>query len=299
MIDFMRQLETKEIPLPNVFALLLLSLFPLFVGATASAAPYATDWVEGHNSKARLLVGGAPGLSGDIQRYVALEIVMQPGWKTYWRQPGSAGGIPPQLNWQGSVNLKQATLRFPAPTRMLDSTGATIGYKKSVVLPIALEVELPSRPVIVNLKALFGVCREICIPAQAAFKVTLGPGNFLQSPPELVKALRRVPATRNEIVKNKPRLKAVRSDATGASGGNALIFDVQFPGGTAGADLFAESGDHLPLAMSEAVAEPSPEIIRYRIEVTDKEQWRDLAKNGIILTIVSDAAASEVRTPRP
>lgn len=282
----------------NVLVLLFLSLMSLSISTGASAAPYATDWVDGHNSKARLLVGGAPGLGGEIQRYVALEIAMQPGWKTYWRQPGSAGGIPPQLSWQGSVNLKQAKLRFPAPTRMIDSTGATIGYKKSVVLPVAIEPELPSRPVIINLKALFGVCREICIPAQAAFKVTLGPGNFLQSPPELVKALRRVPAVRNEIVKDKPRLQAVRKADAGA-GHNALIFDIRFPGGTAGADLFAETGDHLSLAMSKVVGRPSADTIRYQIEVKDQVLWRDLAKKGMILTVVSDAASSEIRTPRP
>ena len=282
----------------NVLVLLFLSLMSLCVSVGVSAAPYATDWVEGHNSKARLLVGGAPGLGGQIQRYVALEIAMQPGWKTYWRQPGSAGGIPPQLSWQGSVNLKRAKLRFPAPTRMVDSTGATIGYKKTVVLPVAIEPELPSRPVIINLKALFGVCREICIPAQAAFKVTLGPGNFLQSPPELVKALRRVPATRNEIVKDKPRLQAVRKADAGA-GHNALIFDIHFPGGTAGADLFAETGDHLSMAMSKAVGKPSADTIRYRIEVRDEAEWRELAKKGMILTVVSDAAASEIRTPLP
>lgn len=291
--------NVEDAPLPNVISTLLLSLASVWLIASgAVAAPYATDWIEGHNSRARLLVGGAPGVGGAIQRYVALEIALQPGWKTYWRQPGSAGGIPPQLSWQGSVNLKQATLKFPAPTRMIDPTGATIGYKKSVVFPIAIEAELPSRPVVINMKALFGVCREICIPAQAAFKLTLGPGNFLQSPPELVKALRRVPATINELVTHKPRLKSVRK-ADAGSGRNALIFDVQFPGGTAGADLFTETGDQMSMAMSKAVGNPAPDTIRYQVVVKHAEQWRELANKGLIVTIVSDAAASEVRAPRP
>ena len=88
----------------------------------------------------RLLVGGAPRADGVIERYVALEVALQPGWKTYWRQPGSAGGIPPQVSWQGSANLGTATLLFPAPKRMVDQTGATIGYKGNVVV-----FRLPSR----------------------------------------------------------------------------------------------------------------------------------------------------------
>lgn len=267
------------------------------LAAGVAAAPYATDWVEGHHSRSRLLVGGAPGLGGKIDRYVALELAMEPGWKTYWRQPGSAGGIPPQLSWQGSVNLKRATLKYPAPLRMVDSTGAAIGYKKSVVFPIAIETELPSRPVVLDLKAFFGVCREICIPAQAAFKVTLGPGNFLQTPPQLVKALARVPARRNDIVKDKPRLKALETATV--AGRNALTFDVQFPGGTAGADLFAETGDHRGLAMSKVIAKPAADTIRYQIVVRDKSLWQDLGKHGVLATIVSDAASSEIKASRP
>lgn len=275
----------------------LLSLVSVWLAAGAAAAPYATDWVEGHNSRARLLVGGAPGLGGKIDRYVALELALEPDWKTYWRQPGSAGGIPPQLSWQGSVNLKRATLKYPAPKRMVDATGATIGYKTSVVFPIAIEAELPSRPVILNLKAFFGVCREICIPAQAAFKLTLGPGNFLQSPPELVRALARVPARRNDIVKDKPRLVALKKATV--AGRNVLTFDTRFPGGTAGADLFAETGDHRSLAMAKVIAKPEPDTIRYQITVDDADLWQDLGKHGVLVTIVSDKASSEVKASRP
>lgn len=288
----------EDWPLPNIIAPLLVGLASLWIAGSAAASPYATEWVDGHNSRARLLVGGAPGADGAIQRYVALELSMKPGWKTYWRQPGSAGGIPPQLSWQGSVNLKQAQLKFPAPKRMVDPTGATIGYKQSVVFPIAIEADAPSRPVVVNLKAFFGVCREICIPAQAAFKVTLQPNNFMQTPPELVKALSRVPVVATAIGGSAPRLKSVRKAVAGA-GNNTLVFDVQFPGGTAGADLFAETGDHMSLTMSKVIGSPTPDTIRYEVAVRDAAQWRELAKQGMILTLVSNAAASEVRAPRP
>lgn len=284
--------------MPNIIAMLLAGLVSMWMVGSAAAAPYATDWVNGHNSRARLLVGGAPGTDGTVQRYVALELAMPAGWKTYWRQPGSAGGIPPQLSWQGSTNIKRAAMKFPAPQRMVDSTGTAIGYKKSVVFPIALELDAPSRPVVVNLKAFFGVCREICIPAQAAFKVTLKPDNFMQTPPELVKALARVPALSAGKGSRAPRLKSVRKTDAG-SGRNALIFDVQFPGGTAGADLFAETGDHMSLAMSKVVGNPAPDTIRYRVVVAGATQWRDLAKKGMVITLVSNAAAREVRAPRP
>jgi DsbC/DsbD-like thiol-disulfide interchange protein len=282
----------------NIIAVLLVSLMSLSVAGSAAAKPYATAWVEGHNSRTRLLVGGAPAPDGRIARYIGLEVALQPGWKTYWRQPGSAGGIPPQVSWQGSVNLAKATLSFPAPKRMVDPTGDTIGYKDNVVFPIAIEAQTPGQPVVVNMKAYFGVCREICIPAQAAFKVTLGPENFRLTPPELARALEHVPVTPAAGDAGRPRLTAVRKEAAGA-GGNALVFDAAFPGGTAGADLFAETGDLTGLAMSKEIARPAPDTVRYKIVVADAGLWRELADKGLVVTLVSKAGASEVRISRP
>jgi len=270
-----------------------------FVAAPALAAPYATDWIPGHNSKTRLIVGGAPGENGAANRYVALEIALNPGWKTYWRQPGSAGGIPPQVSWQGSENLNGAKLKFPAPTRMADPTGETIGYKTSVVFPVLLAVNDPSKPVKLNLRAFFGVCREICIPAQADFNVTVPPALFRRTPPELARSLDELPRTKaagDDVT--GPRLNAVKP-VKDAAGNQLLIFDVAFPGGTSGADLFVETGDLAPLAMTKKVAAPGSGQLRFQLKIDDSKQWEALGRDGVMLTMVSAAGASQVKIPRP
>lgn len=279
-------------------SLLFMSLLFMNSAAPATAASYATDWIQGHNSRARLIVGGAPASDGTIARYVALELALAPGWKTYWRHPGVSGGIPPQLSWQGSQNLKRTKLKYPAPKRMADPTGEAIGYKKSVVFPIAVEARTPSSPMVVNLKAFYGVCREICIPAEAHFKVTLPPSSFMQSPTPLVKALRRVPVSADSNAGAKPVLKSVTKIEAGA-GRHGLMFDVHYPGGTAGADLFAETGDLYPLAMTKKMAPSGSDTIQYKIVIKDAETWKQLAKKGLHLTMVSDSAASEMHVPRP
>ena len=263
-----------------------------------SASPYATEWVKGHNSRTRLIVGGAPGADGRLQRYAALEIVMPSGWKTYWRQPGSAGGIPPEVSWQSSTNLKNATIQYPAPIRMVDPSGESIGYKKSVVFPLHLEPVDPQKPLVLDLKVFFGVCREICIPAQSAFKVTIDPALFRQTPPQLAKALRSVPATGKDVDTAAPSLAALKQ-STVATDKRALMFDVHFPSGTKGADIFAETGSHEAMAMSKVVGRPVPGMIRYQVVVADPELWKSLGKTGIVLTMVSDNGAREVRIPMP
>ena len=101
---------------------------------------------------ARLLPGW---IEGD-NRITALELVLSPGWKTYWRSPGDAG-IPPSFEWQ---NDKAVAIHWPAP-QVIDSAGImTLGYADRVILPmtaqgtgdLAVQVEL-------------GLCDHICVPA--------------------------------------------------------------------------------------------------------------------------------------
>ncbi len=98
--------------------------------ASDAAAEIASPWVDGHSSRVRL-VGGAS--------LVGIEIELPEGWKTYWRTPGEAGGVPPAFDWSGSKNLASAQVLYPAPKRFSDSSGDTVGYKGTIVLPVLLK----------------------------------------------------------------------------------------------------------------------------------------------------------------
>ena len=53
--------------------------------------------------------------AGDLAAIpLALHIVLQPGWKTYWRSPGDAG-YPPQVDVSGSTNVARVELMWPVP----------------------------------------------------------------------------------------------------------------------------------------------------------------------------------------
>ncbi|MDO5529308.1 MAG: hypothetical protein Q4F71_07880, partial [Paracoccus sp. (in: a-proteobacteria)] len=66
----------------------------------AIAAPALGDLPRGLES-ARLLPGW---VDADGRRITALELVLAPGWKTYWRSPGDAG-IPPSFDWRGAEEV--------------------------------------------------------------------------------------------------------------------------------------------------------------------------------------------------
>jgi DsbC/DsbD-like thiol-disulfide interchange protein len=116
------------------------------------------------------LIGGAMDARGLL---VGVSIVMEPGWKTYWRMPGEAG-IPPSFDWSGSSNIANVEILYPAPRRYADASGETVGYQDSVVFPLILTRKDEAKPAQLVADMFFAVCKDICIPAKAKPSLTLG-----------------------------------------------------------------------------------------------------------------------------
>lgn len=154
-------------------------------GAGPGAAPGAA--VEPGLESARLLPGWE---LANGNRMVALELRLQPGWKTYWRSPGDTG-VPPEFDWRGSDNLGQVTIHWPRP-EMIESAGEiTLGYHRSLILPIEVAPADPAQPVHLRGSVDFGLCLDICVPGHAE----LDAGAAQPGPdPRIQAALERVPA---------------------------------------------------------------------------------------------------------
>jgi DsbC/DsbD-like thiol-disulfide interchange protein len=145
----------------------------LVLSATA-ALPAAAQPLSG----AAAAVTGVELIDGwrqaDGSRLAAIEIRLAPGWHTYWRVPGSAG-IPPSFDWSGSANLASVAYEWPRP-EVFDRLGIrTIGYDGGVVLPVRLEPTDPAAPMQLDLALAFGVCSDICVPAEARVDLSLAP----------------------------------------------------------------------------------------------------------------------------
>jgi DsbC/DsbD-like thiol-disulfide interchange protein len=144
----------------------VLALLGLPPGANAQDA---SPWSVGHRSRVRLLAGG-PDASGWL---AGIEIALDEGFKTYWRNPGEAG-LPPSFDWSKSTNLETAEVLWPAPARSEDLGGVSYGYHGQVVFPVRVRPRDTTKPIGLNLKVDYGVCKDICIPAQAELSLKLG-----------------------------------------------------------------------------------------------------------------------------
>ncbi|MBL8588782.1 MAG: hypothetical protein JNK46_09660, partial [Methylobacteriaceae bacterium] len=111
----------------------------------------------------------------DGARWAAIEIVLDRGAVTYWRNPGEAG-VAPQLDLAASRNLAASDLRFPAPERFEKAGALTFGYHDRVMLPLRVVAADPRQPVELAATLDYGVCETICVPAHAVLRLTLPPG---------------------------------------------------------------------------------------------------------------------------
>ncbi len=102
----------------------------------------------------------------------ALRLTLKDGWKTYWRAPGDAG-IPPQFDWNGSGNVADVAITWPAP-HVFDQNGLrSVGYEDQLVLPVEITPRNPAKPVRLRGEMDLGVCKDVCVPGRLDFDHTL------------------------------------------------------------------------------------------------------------------------------
>lgn len=155
----------------SFLSFLTLSLLPL--GAHAASS----DWLRVEGGAIRIVTSGTPDASGHLQG--ALEIHLDAGWKTYWRDPG-ASGVPPTLEVTAQGTPILVNIGFPAPERFDDGYANWAGYDQSVALPLSMALPDGALPEQLQADIFLGICETICIPVQAS--LTLDPYNNADEP---------------------------------------------------------------------------------------------------------------------
>jgi DsbC/DsbD-like thiol-disulfide interchange protein len=283
-----------------ICALFATALVGVVAAQSQAVAPanLTSPWVELHNARVRLLAG--PPATKAAKSYMAgIEIALGEGWKTYWRMPGDAG-VPPNFDWSGSTNVSSIEVRYPAPSRLHEASAETVGYKSSVLFPVDIIPKDPAQPVDLALTLEFGVCREICIPAEAKFSMVLRPADMSGSPSATVLAsLRRVPRQSTHRRADDPQLESATASLEGAS--PQLMVEAHFPRGSESADLFIEAPDGLyvplPKKLPNAAARPEADgnngRVRFMVDLARGGNARELKGKTLTLTFVSSAGATE------
>lgn len=145
-----------------------------------AASPVAAQELPTGLASARILPGWT---EADGSRIAALELVLEPGWKTYWRSPGDSG-LPPEFDWAGSDNLADVTFHWPTPQAIRSGGTLTMGYHDRLVLPFTARPKDAAQPVALHAAVDLGICEKVCVPAH----LRLSSATPADSPDPVIKA---------------------------------------------------------------------------------------------------------------
>lgn len=135
-----------------------------------------SDEVRTPQVRAQLLAWAPQGVDAAAQQpglQLGLRLEHQPGWHTYWQNPGDAGQAT-QLNWTLPEGLTPGDVQWPVPRPMRTGALVSYGYDGAVLLTVPVTVDARFAPALsgqaeVRLHAQWLACKVECIPQEGHF----------------------------------------------------------------------------------------------------------------------------------
>lgn len=257
-------------------------------GACAAAIASQSPWVTSSDSKVRL-VSGAVDLDGKRALLAGVQLRMDGGWKTYWRNPGDSG-VPPSFDFAGSKNLKHAEVLYPAPRRFADANGTAIGYDDEVTFPVKLTPERDGEPIELRLALNYGLCKTLCVPNDVSVGLEL-PADAASRPGDaalLEASLARVPkAAAPDAL---PRIETVTANLDASK--PEILVDALFAEKATGTDLFIDAGETF-VPVPEPLGPLANGKQRFAVTFGSPKETTAMKGKTLTLTLVSDEGSSE------
>ena len=107
---------------------------------------------------------------------VALRLVHQPHWHTYWINPGT--GLVTEIKWSLPPGWTASAIQWPAPHVIKDKTGTVTGngFENDTLLPVTLTPPAgltPGATITLKASAEWLMCEDVCMPGNADVTLTL------------------------------------------------------------------------------------------------------------------------------
>jgi thiol:disulfide interchange protein/DsbC/DsbD-like thiol-disulfide interchange protein len=107
---------------------------------------------------------------------IALRLVHDAHWHTYWLNPGT--GLPTSIVWTLPPGWTAGDIQWPAPHTLKDHTGTIVGngYEGDLLLPVTLTPPAdlaPGTKITLKAAAEWLMCEEVCMPGDAKVSLTL------------------------------------------------------------------------------------------------------------------------------
>jgi len=191
---------------------------PVHAVTTARAAADTLD-ASPHSDAA--LASNASGIAPGETFTVALDIKMEDGWHTYWKNPGDSGE-PVTIEWDLPDGFTAGAIQWPFPHRYDAQVLTSYAYSDRVLLPV--QIRAPERLSVGTTVTLTGeaewlICAEVCLPASGSVQRTFEVGEATVSASR--QEVRRVKSFQNQV---PVETVSWQMEASRSTGSYALAF---------------------------------------------------------------------------
>jgi len=125
------------------------------------------------------LVSDTDGFQPGTPFRVALRLRLADGWHTYWKNPGDAG-VATDLTLALPAGGAQSQIDWPTPRRTQEGPVMTYAYTGELLLPVTVTLR-GGEPAPIRAHAQWLVCKDICVPEETDFSLTLPLGKPVPS----------------------------------------------------------------------------------------------------------------------
>jgi thiol:disulfide interchange protein DsbD len=156
---------------------LSLVFFTTDPASAQTALPSFGDAFAAHHTQVKLILSADTAKPGDTI-WAGVDLKMESGWHTYWKNPGDAGS-PTKIEWTLPPGISAGEIQWPLPEKLPPAEVTTYGYETEVVLlvPLTLASNLSGGPLNLAAKVSWLECKESCIPADATVEAKLNIGS--------------------------------------------------------------------------------------------------------------------------
>src|SRR5271155_4709171 len=158
-------------------AILFFICFCLAISSQAQTPLPSDGSLSAHHTQVKLLLSADTAKPGDTI-LAGVDLKMEPGWHTYWKNPGDAG-MATEIKWQLPPGVTAGEIQWPLPKKLPPAEVTTYGYEDEVMLlvPLTLASNLPAGTLNLAAKISWLECKEVCIPASAEVEAKINIGS--------------------------------------------------------------------------------------------------------------------------
>ena len=137
----------------------------------------ATTAAQAAHTQVQLFLSAETAKPGDTI-WVGVSMKMDPGWHTYWKNPGESG-IATTIKWQLPPGVTAGEIQWPLPEKLPPAEVTTYGYEHEVMLlvPLTLATNLAPGPLSLKAEVAWLECMEQCLPGSTNVEARLAIGD--------------------------------------------------------------------------------------------------------------------------